>query len=109
MMNCICDYFLKNGINAFDRNEINLIKFGESIINSVLDFYSFVHDKIFYLSCHTILIMHVHFEMKTLMAYSSSNVEYADNYKKKNVRLLHSFITLINSIEFYVKKDTVRT
>lgn len=21
MMNCICDYFLKNGINAFDRNE----------------------------------------------------------------------------------------
>lgn len=54
--------------------------------------------------------MHVHFEMKTLMAYSSSNVEYADNYKKKkNVRLLHSFITLINSIEFYVKKDTVRT
>lgn len=26
--------------------------------------------------------------------------------KKKNVRLLHSFITLINSIEFYVKKDT---
>lgn len=53
--------------------------------------------------------MHVHFEMKTLMAYNSSNVEYADNYKKKNVRLLHSFITLINSIEFYVKKDTVRT
>lgn len=53
--------------------------------------------------------MHVHFEMKTLMAYSSSNVEYADNYKKKNVRLLYSFITLINSIEFYVKKDTVRT
>lgn len=38
-----------------------------------------LHDKIFYLSCHTILIMRVHFEMKTLMAYSSSNVEYADN------------------------------
>lgn len=45
------------------------------------------------------------------MAYSCSNVEYADNYKKKKKekRLLHSFITLINSIEFYVKKDTVRT
>lgn len=42
--------------------------------------------------------MHVHFEMKTLMAYSSSNVEYADNYKKKTwdyfIRLLHLSIQL---------------
>lgn len=35
--------------------------------------------------------MHVHFEMKTLMAYSSSNVEYADNYKKKK-REITSFV-----------------
>lgn len=34
--------------------------------------------------------MHVHFEMKTLMAYSSSNVEYTDNYKKK--REITSFV-----------------
>lgn len=35
---------------------------------SVRFLFIFVRDKIFYLSFHTILIMHVHFEMKTLMA-----------------------------------------
>lgn len=44
--------------------------------------------------------MYVYFEIKTLMAYSCSNIEYADNYKKKKkkrdyfIRLLHLSIQL---------------